>query len=76
MSLRQKRPRIKLSSEAYELLKNQVLERDGWRCQKCGSFENLQVHHLEARSRLGHDTMTNLLTLCAVCHRKSHWNLG
>jgi 5-methylcytosine-specific restriction endonuclease McrA len=60
MSLRQKRPRIKLDSGAYTLLKNQVLERDGWRCQDCGSFENLQIHHLEPRSRLGSDGLANL----------------
>ncbi len=28
-----------------------VLERDEWRCQKCGSLENLQVHHKIKRSR-------------------------
>jgi 5-methylcytosine-specific restriction endonuclease McrA len=72
MSLRQKRPRIKLDSEAYALLGNQVLERDGWRCQECGALENLQVHHLKPRSRLGDDAVTNLVTLCAVCHGKIH----
>ena len=72
MSFREKRPRIKLDPESYALLKNQILERDGWRCQDCGSFENLQVHHLKPRSRLGSDTMRNLITLCALCHEKRH----
>lgn len=44
----------------------------GWRCQGCGSSENLQVHHLEARSKLGGDTMKNLITLYADRHRKAH----
>ena len=71
MTLRQKKSRVKLHSEPYMLLKNQVLERDSWRCQECGSFEN-QVHHLQPRSRLGDDTITNLITLCAHCHSKRH----
>jgi 5-methylcytosine-specific restriction endonuclease McrA len=74
MSLRQKTPRVVLDPKAYILLKNQVLERDSWRCQECGSLENLQVHHLKFRSRLGHDEMTNLTTLCVRCHRRQHGN--
>ena len=72
MRLRQKQPRTKLDSEAYTLLRNRVLQRDGWRCQECGSLKNLQVHHLRRRSGLGSDSMTNLVTLCAVCHSKKH----
>jgi 5-methylcytosine-specific restriction endonuclease McrA len=72
MSLRQKKPWIKLDSETYMLLRNHVLERDSWRCQDCGSLENLQVHHLKSRSRLGNDEMTNLITLCAPCHKRRH----
>ena len=72
MSLRQKRPRVKLNSEAYSLLRNHVLDRDKWRCQECGSFQNLQVHHLRFRSHLGDDEMTNLITLCASCHKQRH----
>ena len=72
MGLRQKRPRIKLSPTEYLSLHNQVLERDGWRCQECGSLKNLQVHHLQPRSRLGGDTMTNLITSVLSCHGKRH----
>ena len=72
MGLRQKRPRIKLSPTGYLSLHNQVLERDRWRCQECGSLRNLQVHHLQPRSQLGSDTITNLITLCALCHGKRH----
>ena len=37
--------RIKLDSESYSKLHRQVLERDRWRCQFCGSMRHLQVHH-------------------------------
>jgi 5-methylcytosine-specific restriction endonuclease McrA len=70
--LRQKRPRLKLSTEEYNLLRQRVLERDGWRCQYCGSSIDLQVHHLAKRSKLGDDALDNLITLCVTCHQMQH----
>ena len=72
--LRPKRPRLKLGAEVYKELRNQVLARDGWRCQSCGSTRNLQVHHLRARSKLGDDVLQNLISLCAGCHARQHKN--
>ena len=69
---RQKRPRLKLRVEEYKLLRQQVLERDGWKCQNCGSAKDLHVHHLTKRSRLGNDELDNLITLCAICHLREH----
>jgi 5-methylcytosine-specific restriction endonuclease McrA len=70
--IRAKRPRIREELQEYRELLTQVLQRDGWRCQRCGSFINLQVHHIRPRSRLGDDTEANLITLCAKCHRNCH----
>jgi 5-methylcytosine-specific restriction endonuclease McrA len=70
--LRQKQPRMKLNKREYNVLRTQMLERDGWRCQSCGSARNLQAHHLVRRSQLGHDALENLITLCAECHRWVH----
>ncbi len=67
-----KLPRIRLAQESYRSLRQHVLERDGWRCQSCGSLSNLQVHHLQSRSHQGDDSGENLLTLCAQCHRNVH----
>ena len=49
-----------------------VLERDGWRCQLCGSMQHLQVHHLKFRSQAGSDEEQNLITLCAECPERTH----
>ena len=68
----QKRPRLRLDPELYEQLRNQVLRRDGWRCQACGSMSNLEVHHKEFRSQAGDDSEENLITLCADCHSGVH----
>jgi 5-methylcytosine-specific restriction endonuclease McrA len=70
--IRQKQPRIELSFDEYGVLRDQVLERDGWRCQDCGSSKDLQVHHLVKRSKLGDDILDNLIALCASCHMQRH----
>ena len=67
-----KLPRLRLDSTAYELLWRQVLIRDGWRCQSCGSMSNLEVHHKQFRSHSGPDSEQNLITLCAPCHIEKH----
>ena len=70
--LRGKQSRLRLEPEAYRKLSREVLARDGWRCQDCGTAQNLQVHHLRPRSRLGGDAEENLITLCAGCHGARH----
>jgi len=68
---RDPRPR-RLDPTAYESLRQQVLRRDGWRCQLCGTMANLEVHHKQFRSHSGHDSEENLITLCVGCHRETH----
>lgn len=67
-----KQGRIRLDRQSYNQLCRKVLERDGWRCQLCGCFIRLQVHHINPRSRLGADKENNLVTLCADCHNALH----
>jgi 5-methylcytosine-specific restriction endonuclease McrA len=70
--IRPKRLRLRLNPEPYEQLRKQVLRRDGWKCQICGSRQNLQVHHKQLRSQQGSDDDLNLITLCAGCHEGLH----
>jgi 5-methylcytosine-specific restriction endonuclease McrA len=65
-------PGLRLDAVSYERLRQQVLRRDGWRCQSCGAMTNLEVHHKEFRSHSGDDSEQNLLTLCAACHASAH----
>jgi 5-methylcytosine-specific restriction endonuclease McrA len=67
-----KQPRLKLNPANYRKLHRQILERDGWRCQACGSMRQLEVHHQQFRSHSGDDTEQNLITLCAQCHARVH----
>ncbi len=70
--LGEKRPRLRLGPVCYQALHRSVLERDGWRCQSCGSRAGLEVHHITPRSNLGQDVEDNLITLCWECHRRIH----
>lgn len=64
--------RLRLDPTSYESLRQQVLRRDGWRCQSCGTMSNLEVHHKQFRSRSGHDCEENLITLSTSCHIDIH----
>jgi ATP-dependent DNA helicase RecQ len=63
---------LRLDPASYETLRQQVLRRDGWRCQSCGVMSNLEVHHKQFRSHSGHDSDENLITLCTTCHAYVH----
>ena len=58
----------------YLLFKKQVLKRDNKTCQKCGSNENLHVHHI--LSFINHVDkrydIDNGITLCKKCHQQEH----
>jgi 5-methylcytosine-specific restriction endonuclease McrA len=71
-SIGSKLTRLQLDPDLYEQLRNQVLRRDGWRCQLCGAMANLEVHHREFRSHSGRDSEENLITLCTPCHATLH----
>jgi 5-methylcytosine-specific restriction endonuclease McrA len=63
---------VRLDDREYEELREQVLRRDGWRCQFCGSMTNLEVHHQQFRSHSGQDTEENLIAICHNCHSAAH----
>jgi len=65
-------PRVRLDAASYESLRQQILRRDGWRCQACGTMSNLEVHHKQFRSHSGRDSEENLITLCSTCHAGVH----
>jgi len=43
--IRPKADPSRLDPLSYERLRQQILRRDGWRCQSCGIMSNLDVHH-------------------------------
>ena len=71
-----KQPAVRLDGEPYRELREQVLRRDGWRCQLCGSLTKLTVHHQKYRSHSGEDIERNLITLRPDCHSAVHGVVG
>lgn len=58
--------------EDYEINRQACYRRDGYRCRHCGYRGGLHAHHLVYRSHSGEDSLDNLVTLCASCHRGLH----
>ena len=75
-AIRRTKGRRRLEPDAYQELCRQILERDGWKCQNCGTKQLLQVHHIQFRSRSGDDSEENLITLCSHCHEAVHTGYG
>jgi hypothetical protein len=53
-----------------EKLRNDVYERDGYKCRKCDSEKELSVDHIIPFSKNGRTEYDNLQTLCMACNRK------
>ena len=50
------------------LTKRNILRRDDFHCQYCGSKHNLTLDHVQPKSKGGLDTWTNLVTCCKKCN--------
>jgi hypothetical protein len=57
--------------QAPPAAQRRILDRDGYRCAapECTQRKNLQVHHLDYRSRGGGDADSNRVTACAFHHQ-------
>ncbi len=52
------------------LSRKNILRRDRFRCQYCGSRDRLTVDHVLPKSRGGLDTWENLVAACTVCNNR------
>jgi hypothetical protein len=48
--------------------RKEVIERDNNECQLCGSWYDLEVHHVIPKAQRGKEFAENLITLCKGCH--------
>ena len=66
-----------IRSDAWKQKEQERMAVDDNKCVMCGrpsekTRHGLQVHHITYRN-LGHeDVLTDLVTLCAPCHKKMH----
>ena len=63
------RQHAKLDRRRWAKIRVQVLERDGYRCVRCGKPGRLEVDHIKPAFRGGdlYD-LANLQSLCRNCH--------
>lgn len=58
----------KLHDLFWEWRRKQILERDKFKCVKCGSPFGISVDHIKNRSAGGTHNSLNLQVLCMLCH--------
>ena len=61
---------VRVPYKGIALTRQNIMRRDGYRCQYCGSSRNLTLDHLLPRSRGGESTWYNLITACSRCNSK------
>ena len=58
----------------WQLARRAALERDGYRCRKCGKAGVLQVDHIQPLHAGGEPYgLENLMALCVECHWNKSW---
>lgn len=61
---------VRVPYKGITLSRHNLMRRDNFECQYCGSTRNLTLDHMLPRSRGGDSGWTNLLTACARCNHK------
>ena len=61
---------VKVPYYGIALSRHNVLRRDNFICQYCGTTKNLTLDHLLPRSRGGETTWLNLVTACSRCNSR------
>ncbi len=67
--------RPEMGTQKYKDCRRKVYKRDNWKCVCCGFSKNgLNMHHLDGWNWAINKrfTLTNLVTLCYLCHNKFH----
>lgn len=59
---------------SYRKFRESIIERDGFKCKKCGRTDHLEVHHIKQFATCPDLRLepTNAITLCHDCHAKLH----
>ena len=64
--------KVRLKGKALQQLYAKVMERDECCCHECGSFHNVEIHHIKFKSQGGSDSLENLVCLCQEHHASRH----
>ena len=64
--------RSRTTTAAWKRLRRKILDRDGWRCTKCGRAGKLEIDHIVPVKSGGDDSLENLRALCVRDHIARH----
>lgn len=57
----------------WDTIREEILRRDNYTCQHCGSPDDLAVHHIVHWRKTRNNQPENLITLCRACHSREHY---
>lgn len=60
-----------LTSKKWRSTRKMMLIIAEYKCQHCGSEENLEIHHKHYKT-LFKEKYKDLIVLCRTCHEKQH----
>ena len=66
----------KSSRRISQSVQDKVWNRDGGKCVKCSSNENLEFDHIIPHSKGGANTYRNIQLLCEKCNRAKSDKIG
>ncbi len=61
---------VRVPYKRIMISRKNVLRRDRFRCQYCGSRDRLTIDHVMPKSRGGRDTWENLVAACTPCNNR------
>ena len=63
-----------LKTPYWKIISEKVKKKSKYRCQRCGSRNNLEVHHItyDNHGREHIFWKEDLICLCSICHRSKH----
>ncbi|KAA9345965.1 HNH endonuclease [Adhaeribacter soli] len=61
---------VHIPYKGISLSRHNIMKRDHFQCQYCGTSKNLTLDHLMPRSRGGKSSWTNLITACGRCNTR------
>ncbi len=61
---------VRMPYRRIMISRKNIIRRDQFRCQYCGSHDRLTVDHVMPKSRGGKDTWENLVAACTRCNNR------